>query len=183
MDINCLLQFSFRLYDQTVLILDREIWKVILSKLLFIYVIFYYTLSIFVEAQSGLREISRTKYFEAIVNGFQQLTIAVKVLVLGVCVSPGYSCVVLCTAVMHLSSSFFNQLLLSRLELVIVSLVSLNFVTTVFLSIFFILIISFLIPYNEKSKLLKNFFVSLITVAVFYCRHVGDKDIVESFYK
>ena len=99
--------------------------------------------------------------------------------VLGVCMSSGYSCVVLCTVVMYLSSRFFNQLLLSRLWLVIVSLVFLNFVTTVFLSIF-------LYWYshscnNEKSKFVKKLFVNLITVAVFYCRYVIDKDIVESF--
>ena len=42
------------------------------------------------------------------------LTVVVKVAVLGVCVSPGYSCVVLCTVVMYLVSRFFSQLLLSR---------------------------------------------------------------------
>ena len=36
---------------------------------------------------------------------------------------------------------------------------------------------------NEKSKFVKKLFVNLITVAVFYCRYVIDKDIVESFYK
>ena len=29
----------------------------------------------------------------------------------------------------------------------------------------------------------KKLFVNLITVAVFYCRYVIDKDVVESFYK
>ena len=34
---------------------------------------------------------------------------------------------------------------------------------------------------NEKSKFVKKLFVNLITVAVFYCRNVIDKDIVGSF--
>ena len=36
---------------------------------------------------------------------------------------------------------------------------------------------------NEKSKFVKKLFVNLITVVVFYCRYVIDKDVVESFYK
>ena len=48
------------------------------------------------------------------VNSFLWLSVVVKVVVLGVCVSPGYSCVVLCTIVMYLVSRFFSQLLLSR---------------------------------------------------------------------
>ena len=44
--------------------------------------------------------------FEAIVNRFQWLTNAVKVFVLGVCVSPGYSCVVFSTVGMYLIHVF-----------------------------------------------------------------------------
>ena len=132
------------------------------------------------------------------------MTITVKVSALGVCVSPGYSCVVLCTVVLYLSSRFFHQLHLSRLWLVIVSLVFLNFVTTAFLSFFlhwcshscnnekskFVnkLFVNLIYWYshswsNEKSKFVKKLFVNLVTVAVFYCRYLTDKDMVESFYK
>ena len=35
----------------------------------------------------------------------------------------------------------------------------------------------------KNENLQKKLFVDLIPVAVFYCRYVIDKDIVESFYK
>ena len=102
------------------------------------------------------------------------MAIAAKVSILDVCMSPGYSCVVLYAAFMYLSSRFFNQLLVSRLWLVIVSFVSLDFVRNVFLSIF-------LYWYShccnsEKPKVVKKLFVSLITAAVPYCRYAIDKD-------
>ena len=119
--------------------------------------------------------------FEAIVDSFQWLTNAVKVSVLGVCVSPGYSCVALCTVGIYLISRFSISCFFCRLWLIIVSIASLNFVAIAFLSIF-------LYWYchscnNEKSKFVRTLFVNLITVAVFYCRYVIDKDIVASFYK
>ena len=119
--------------------------------------------------------------FEAIVGSFQWLTNAVKVSVLGVCMSPGYSCVVFCTVAIYLISHFSISCFFCRLWLVIVIIASLNFVAIAFSSIF-------LYWYchscnNEKSKFVRTLFVNLITVAVFYCRYVIDKDIVASFYK
>ena len=98
-----------------------------------------------------------------------------------VCVSPGCFCAVFFTIVMYLNSHFFNQFLSFRLWLVTVSIVSCNFVAIVFLSIF-------LYWYshscnNQKTKSVKTLFVNLMTVAVFYCRYVIDKDVAESFYK
>ena len=76
---------------------------------------------------------------------------------------------------------FFNQFLWFRLWLVIFSIVSGNFVAIVFSSIF-------LYWYshsckNQKSNFVKTLFVNLMTVPVFYCRYVIDKDVPESFYK
>ena len=103
------------------------------------------------------------------------------IFVSNVCVSPGYFSAVFFTIVMYLNSRFFNQFLLFRLWLVIVSIVSRNFVAIVFSSIFLYWYSHSC--YNQKSKFVKTLFVNLMTVAVFYCRYVIDKDVVESFYK
>ena len=66
---------------------------------------------------------------EAIINNSQQLTIAIKVSVLNVCVSHGYSWLC-CVRLSRGSSRFFTQFLLCTVSLVIVSLVFLNFATT-----------------------------------------------------
>ena len=98
-----------------------------------------------------------------------------------VCVSPSCFCVVFFTIAMYLNSHFFNQFLSFRLWLVLVSIASCNFVAIVFLSVF--LYWHSHSCNNQKSKFVKTLFVNLTTVAVFYCRYVIDKDVVESFYK
>ena len=78
-----------------------------------------------------------------------------------------------CTVGMYLSSCFYNQLLLSRLWLVIFSVVSLNFVA-IFLSSIFLYWYSHSYN-NKKSKFIKQLF------AVFYCRDVINKHIAITF--
>ena len=112
--------------------------------------------------------------FKAIVNSFQWLTNAVKVSVLGVCVGPGYSYVAILYGWHVFKFTLYQSVAFMQIIISHCQYCYFQFCVNVSSSIFL---------YWYSHSHYKKIFVNLITVAVFQCRYIIEKDVVESFCK